>query len=265
MGKPGSEHPRSFPSQLRRLLEAADGPPQEQAWSEFLQSYSRLILYVARQTARDDQDLVMDRYTFSIERLREQNFRRLRTFAADGRGKFTTWLTVVVRRLCLDYDRRKHGRSPPPEARRTTTPRRLVEIVLDPEFLDRFPDDRPSADEDLEREQALQQLARAVAALSPSDQLLLALRYQDDRSASEIASLMSLPTQFHVYRRLQRLHNTLRRALAVEPDRSEEPVAQHLIRLPFNIGSAVTDHSIRSKDASFFRSAGGIPRRRPSR
>ena len=32
----------------------------------------------------------MDRYAFSIERLREQNFRRLRTFAADGRGKFTT-------------------------------------------------------------------------------------------------------------------------------------------------------------------------------
>ena len=217
--KPSSEHPRSFPNQLRSLIEAADGPPQEQAWSEFLQSYSRLILFVARQTARNDQDLVMDRYAFVIERLREQNFRRLRTFAADGRGKFTTWLTVVVRRLCLDYDRRKHGRSPSPEARRTTTPRRLVEVVLDPEVLDRLPDHRPSADEELEREQVLQQLAKAVAALSPSDQLLIALRYQDDRSAGEIASLMSLPTQFHVYHRLKRLHDTLRTALAVKPDR----------------------------------------------
>ena len=261
--KPGSEHPRSFPSQLRRLLEAADGPPQEQAWSEFLQSYSRLILFVARQTARNDQDVVMDRYTFAIERLGEQNFRRLRTFAADGRGKFTTWLTVVVRRLCLDYDRHKYGRSPSPEARRTTTPRRLVEVVLDPEVLDRLPDQRPSADEELEREQVLQQLAKAVAALSPSDQLLIALRYQDDRSASEIASLMSLPTQFHVYRRLKRLHDTLRSALAVKPDR--RPLAQHLIRLPFNMGRAVTDHSIPSQDASFFRSAGGIPRPRPGR
>ena len=217
--KPSSELPRSFPNQLRSLIEAADGPPQEQAWSEFLQSYSRLLLFVARQTARNDQDVVMDRYAFAIERLREQNFRRLRTFAADGRGKFTTWLVVVVRRLCLDYDRRKHGRSPSPEARRTTTPRRLVEVVLDPEVLDRLPDHRPSADEELEREQVLQQLSRAVAALSPSDQLLIALRYQDDRSAGEIASLMSLPTQFHVYHRLKRLHDTLRTALAVKPDR----------------------------------------------
>ena len=45
----GSDHPRSFPVQLRHLLEAADGPDHDRAWTEFLDSYSRLILYVARQ------------------------------------------------------------------------------------------------------------------------------------------------------------------------------------------------------------------------
>jgi RNA polymerase sigma factor (sigma-70 family) len=221
MGDPlGSEHPRSFPSQLRYLLEAADGPQQERAWTEFLASYSRLILYVARQMTRD-HDAVMDRYSFVVERLREHSCRRLRTFAADGRGKFTTWLIVVVRRLCLDHDRRKHGRVPRSEARRPAVPRRLVELVFDPEVLDRLPDGAPSADEVLERDQIVQQLNAALAILSPSDQLLLTLRYQDDRSAREIASFMSLPTQFHVYRRLKQLHHTLRQALTAPPDREQ--------------------------------------------
>jgi RNA polymerase sigma factor (sigma-70 family) len=211
--KLGPEHPRSPPTQLRQLLEAADGPDQERAWTEFLDAYSRLILYVARQIPRD-HDVVMDRYAFVLERLREQSCRRLRTFAADGRGKFTTWLMVVVRRLCLDHDRLKHGRAPKPGARGSSTPpRRLMELVLDPEVLDRLPSGGPSADEELERDQMLQKLGAAVATLSPSDQLLLTLRYHDDRSAREIASLMSLPTAFHVYRRLNRVHGSLRQAL----------------------------------------------------
>lgn len=222
--KLGPEPPRSFPTQLRHLLEAADGPEQERAWAEFLDCYSRLILYVARQIPRD-HDVVMDRYAFVVERLREQRCRRLRTFAADGRGKFTTWLIVVVRRLCLDHDRSKHGRAPGPGARRPTAPRRLVELVLDPDILDRMPGGGPSADEELEREQTLQQLEAAVATQSPSDQLLLALRYQDDRSAREIASLMSLPTPFHVYRRLNRVHHSLRQALTAPPGRERSPTS----------------------------------------
>src|SRR5262245_48513840 len=149
--QPGIPPPRSLPSQLSRLLEAADGPEQERAWIEFLDSYSRLILYVARRSIRD-HDAVMDRYALLIERLREQRCRRLRTFAADGRGKFTTWLVVVVRRLCLDSDRHKYGRVSGQESRDLTAPRRLVELVLDPEVLDRLPDQTPSTDEQLERE-----------------------------------------------------------------------------------------------------------------
>jgi RNA polymerase sigma factor (sigma-70 family) len=212
--QPGVPPPESLPSQLRRLLEAADGPEQERAWIEFLDTYSRLILYVARRAVRD-HDIVMDRYAFVIERLREQRCRRLRTFAADGRGKFTTWLIVVVRRLCLDWDRHKHGRVSPKGSRDPTTPRRLVELVLDPEVLDRLPDQSPSTDEQLDREQTVHRLEQAIATLSTGDQLLLSLRYRDSRSAREIASLMSLPTPFHVYRRLNRVHDALRRALTV--------------------------------------------------
>jgi RNA polymerase sigma factor (sigma-70 family) len=216
--KPAIPPSESLPNQLSRLLEAADGLAQERAWVEFLDCYSRLILYVARQTVRD-HDAVMDRYAFVIERLRDQRCRRLRTFAADGRGKFTTWLIVVVRRLCLDWDRHKYGRVSLQGSRDPTAPRRLIELVLDPDVIDRFPDQRPSTDEQLEQEQTLHRLEQAIAALTPGDQLLLSLRYRDDRSAREIASLMSFPTPFHVYRRLNRLHDALRQALTATPVR----------------------------------------------
>ena len=215
----GPDHARSLPSQLKNILEAAEGPLEDQAWTEFLDSYSRLILYVARQTP-GDYDGIMDRYAYILERLRDQNYRRLRTFVADGRGKFTTWLTLVARRLCVDFDRLKHGRvSSGPEAHHAPVPRRLFELVVDPELLNRVPSGAISADEELERAQILEQLARAVATLSPGDRLLLTLRYQDERPAGEVASLMSLPTPFHVYRRLTRIHAALRMAFSAEIDR----------------------------------------------
>lgn len=211
-----SEEALSLPTKLRNLLEAADDNTREQAWTEFLGAYSRLILFVARRTP-GDYDVIMDRYAFVVERLREQSYRRLRTYAADGRGKFTTWLMVVARRLCVDYNRLKHGRSPEHEARDPAPHSRLLELVLAPETMERFPDRRASAEEELDRKQILEQLDAAVATLGPSDQLLLALRYRDDRSAREIASLMKLPTPFHVYRLLSRVHDALRRAMTSPP------------------------------------------------
>jgi len=83
----GSDPTRSFPGQLRRLLEAAGRPQQDRAWADLLDFYSRLILSVARQVPRDD-DVITDRCRFAVKGLREQSYRRLRTFAADGRGTF---------------------------------------------------------------------------------------------------------------------------------------------------------------------------------
>jgi hypothetical protein len=98
-------------------------------------------------------------------------------------------------------------------------------VFLDPEGMDRLPDDRPSAEEKLDSKQVLAQLDAAVATLSPGDQLLLALRYEDDRSARQIASLMSLPTPFHVYRRLNRVHVFLRGALNAPLSRGQNSAA----------------------------------------
>jgi hypothetical protein len=57
-----------------------------------------------------DQDAVMDRYTDVLEQLRRNDCQRLRGYASDRRSKFTTWLVVVARRLCLDQHRQRYGR-----------------------------------------------------------------------------------------------------------------------------------------------------------
>ena len=260
MGNMGSSGPASFPGELRHLLEVAGSPAEPQAWTTFLDSYSRLILYVARRIPRD-YDAVMDRYAFVVDRLREQDYRRLRTFAADGRGKFTTWLIVVVRRLCLDHDRLKYGRAPAAGGSNPAPARRLVEVVVDPEVIDRFDAGGRSPDEELEHNQTLAQLREGIAGLNPSDQLLLSLRYEDDRSAVEIASLMSLPTAFHVYRRLRRIHAMLRSGLGgPPPGAGRSRAGQPPSAVEYRLGDKTP--TSRDNESPYTRAAGGIPGRR---
>ena len=107
---PFPQHASSAPAELAALLQARDAESRERAWGKFLDRYSRLILHGARSLG-SDYDAVMDRYTLIVEQLRDGDFRRLRSYVADGRGKFTTWLTVVVRRICLDHHRQRYGRA----------------------------------------------------------------------------------------------------------------------------------------------------------
>ena len=80
-----------------------------EAWTAFLESYSRAILQVVH-TFEHEQDARSDCFLFVCERLSENQFRRLRRFQPGGRARFTTWLQVVVRNLCLDWHRQECGR-----------------------------------------------------------------------------------------------------------------------------------------------------------
>src|SRR4051812_43726857 len=68
--------------ELRALLESAGHDEHDRAWSDFLDTYSRLLLHVAHAVARDHDD-VMDAYAHVLEELRADGFARLRSFAAD--------------------------------------------------------------------------------------------------------------------------------------------------------------------------------------
>src|SRR4051794_9039666 len=100
-----------LPLDLQRLLDGPHAAAREAAWAALVQSHSRLLLHTACSVVAD-YDAAMDAYAYVLETLREDDFRRLRTFAADGRSSFGTWLVVVVRRLCIDRHRRRYGRLP---------------------------------------------------------------------------------------------------------------------------------------------------------
>jgi RNA polymerase sigma factor (sigma-70 family) len=203
---------RRNPPALERLLRADDGTALDGAWSEFLEEYSRLILHGARSFGGSN-DAVMDRYAYVLEQLRRDDFRRLRRYASDGRGKFTTWLVVVVRRLCLDQERARYGRprgGSPEQHRQRRDLADLIGVEVDPELL---PAPTSSPEDDAVRGELHAELRGAVASLDPSERLLLRLRFQDEVPASEIARIYSLPNVFHVYRRLNRICDRLRQAL----------------------------------------------------
>jgi RNA polymerase sigma factor (sigma-70 family) len=201
------------PPELFGLLNATDPAAREAAWEAFVGVHSRLLLHVARSIGRD-YDAAMDAYAYLLEQLRAGDYHRLHAYAADGRSKFTTWLVVVARRLCLDHHRRRYGRlrsDAPGEQQAHAARRRLQDLIA--AELDLTPEPTGDAQQSLEAGERRATLEAVLNTLTPRDRLVLKLRYEDDLSAREIAGLLGLPTPFHVYRRLNALLVELRGTL----------------------------------------------------
>lgn len=203
----------SFPAPLIQLLRAPSDA-RDRRWTAFLDRYSDLILFAIRKT-ESDRDAVSDAYTFVLDKLREDDYRRLRSFQPAGSGAFATWLVVVVRRLTIDHHRARHGRRRGPGAEDRPDPRaaldRLASAVEDVTTLP----DAGATDPEMatQRAEVVEALEACVRELPTSDRLLLTLRFHDDLSASEVAEALGLPTAFHVYRRLRKTLERLRHAL----------------------------------------------------
>jgi len=211
--------PASLPAEVARLLAVTGASERDAAWSAFLRAYSPLILRTARSLG-GDHDAVMDRYAFVLDELRQDDFRRLRSYDRPGAGEFNLWLVVVVRRLCLDHHRVRYGRARRPAETASfldderATRRRLVDLVaerVDPSSLPAA--GRESPEEAVVHAEQFKALAAVLDGLGPRDRLLLRLRFAEDLSAREIARVMEFPTLFHVYRRLDAVLAGLRAAL----------------------------------------------------
>ena len=196
---------------------------REGAWDRFVASCTPLLLRVARATAYD-HDAAMDAYAFVLGQLREDDFRRLRSYQATTSCSFETWLAVVTRRLCLDHYRSRYGRprSDNPQAKEALCERRrladLVAVAVEPELATASPD--PAAA--LEQSEILNALEAALSELEPRDKLLLRYRFDDDLPAREIARLMRLPSVFHVYRRVTALLSACRSTLLKKGFRGDD-------------------------------------------
>jgi RNA polymerase sigma factor (sigma-70 family) len=224
-GAPFPESTLTPPDELIRLLAAAPGPEQEAAWTSFLVAYSPLLLKVATAFA-PGYDGALDRYAYMLDELRRGECRRLRAYCADGRGRFSTWLAVVARRLCLDHYRLRYGRDRgglradrrPTHSRAVR--RGLIDLAGGQDELACVADATlPDPVEQMDARARSASLCDAIASLEPSDQLLLRLRFEQGLAAREIAPLLGLPSQFHVYRRIEAVCAILRSRLALLPPR----------------------------------------------
>jgi len=224
-----ADQARAVPPELAQLLNGAPPADRDRAWSTLVASHSRLLMGVARTTAAE-HDGVMDAYTYVLERLREDDHRRLRAYVADGRATFTTWLVVVARGLCVDHHRRRYGRTPRGNGTGSDTRperafrRRLLDLTPAMVDLASIVDERDlAADESVQVAQRNQALAVALGTLDPADRVLLKLRFDDDLPAREIATILRMPTAFHVYRRLASVCASLRRCLVARGVESSAP------------------------------------------
>lgn len=203
---------------LNELLRSSEVGVREAAWERLIAAHTRLLLAVARSFG-GGHDEAMDRYSFILEKCRESDFRRLRAFDVNGGASFSTWLTIAARRLCLDHDRSRYGRhratleSGEPNVQRPL--RRSLATAIGVELdTDLLPDTAAlSADARAIRDERDAALQSALATLTARDRLLLALRFDDDLSASKIAGLLGVPTPFHVYRMLNSVLGRLRALL----------------------------------------------------
>ena len=221
-----------LPRELSRLLEARSPARADEAWGDFLAVHSRLLLHVVRSLT-SEHDAAMDAYARVLERLRDEDCRRLRAYVPDGRSRFTTWLVAVVRRLCLDWHRERFGRARAEDSADARAAherrRRLTSLAHDvgvEELTDAVDPGTPESDgpdERLRARELLDALDAAIAMLPPADQVLLRLRFDDGRSAQQIARALHYPTPFHVYRRINALLAQLRDTLRARGIESSVP------------------------------------------
>ena len=208
----------SLPAELAQLLASSDDLSREKAWREFLDTFSPLILHAAR-SASAGYDEGMDAYAAALDGLRADNYRKLRGYSADPRSKFSTWLVVVVRRVCIDAHRERFGRSSAKEipdgiSAERSARRRLATLTSAAIELESLPDsqgERP--DQEVRQNDLYEQLESALSDLDERDRLLLTLRFVDDLPARRIAEVQGWPDQMIVYRRINQLMTVLKEKL----------------------------------------------------
>ena len=166
------------PIELSRLLQATELPDREAAWEGLIARHTRLLMAVARSFGTE-HDEVMERYTYILGKLRENDFRRLKAYDANAGAMFSTWLTVTARRMCLDHHRTRFGRRRPHENDRSAVLRAARKALGAPAVndidADTLASGGSSADADVIHEHRDERLRDAISKLTPRERLLLLL------------------------------------------------------------------------------------------
>jgi len=180
------------------------------AWQKFILRYSNFI-YRAIIKYTDDYDEKMAVYLHILEKLHENDCERLRRFAF--RAKLSTWLTVVSRRLALDFLRGRYGR----DFRLKKI--RVVSIDADPEYLKLLadmgtPEKEMAAGERREQRTRMERaLHLALDKLDDRERLAVQMVYFQGLKIKEAGRLLKLPAAYKfVARALKKIRDEMENA-----------------------------------------------------
>ena len=204
-----------FPESDERLVRAILAGDTD-AWQKFILQYSSFI-YGAIVKYTDDYDEKMAVYLHVLEKLRQDRFERLRRFAFQA--KLSTWLTVVARRLAIDFLRARYGRDFELKKIRVVSiddESGYAKLLADA----RTPETVMAANEKQEQRRYLQEgLRQALEKLDDRERLAVQLVYLQGMKINEAGRLLRLPGAYKF------LNRTLKKI------RAEMESAQRLSRV----------------------------------
>jgi RNA polymerase sigma factor (sigma-70 family) len=209
---------KRLPIVVARLLDSSDTAARDAAWGDFVAAHSRLIFHVARGFG-GERDAIMDRYTYVLDQLRANDYRRIRAFVADGRSEFSTWLVVVAQHACLDHRRQRYGRVRRVDDRSTVNDedraarRRLVDLISADVDLSSITDGTRNGEDAIREAELYNALDAAIETLPPRDRLMVKLRFEDELPMSELSRNLGFANRFQAHRHLAEILAVLRRAL----------------------------------------------------
>jgi RNA polymerase sigma factor (sigma-70 family) len=176
-------------------------------WQKFILKYANVI-YRAIGKYCDGYDEKMAVFLHILEKLREDRFSRLSRF--EGKAKLSTWLTVVSRRLAIDFLRAKYGR----DFRLKKI--RVVSYDAVPSFLKHLADtltpehEMAGAEQRQAREKVEQALQQALQSLSVQESLVIQLVYFKGLKIKEAGKFLQVRAIYKfVARALEKLRNEM--------------------------------------------------------
>jgi RNA polymerase sigma factor (sigma-70 family) len=172
-----------------------------EAWERFLERYGGLIASVAA-TYRTHRSEQRDLFHYVVSQLWRENAKRLAAWRQEA--KFSSFLAVIVSRLCSDFLKGRYHR----EGERYVTIEKTLYVKAGPVQPGHVSQPREFS---IRREQE-RIIHRVMAELSEADRFLITLFYWQEMRYPEIASLLGISVS-KVGKRLCKVRKRLRNKL----------------------------------------------------
>ena len=192
------------------------------SWQKFVLKYANYI-YGAINRYCDDDDEKTTVFLHILEKLREDRFSRLNRF--EGKAKLSTWLTVVSRRLAIDFLRATYGRD------FHLKKIRVVSYDAVPAFLRQLADsatpekEMAAGEQRRARENLEQGLRQAMRNLSIQESLAIRMVYFKGMKMNEAGKLLQVRS---IYKFLARALEKLKDEMESRPQFCRADVAAAL-------------------------------------